>query len=72
MEVTKVQSNKPADSKSSFSSLELEKAKQDLKSNPCLGVDVFVYDGVPNYVKERSEKLNELYNQAQKSLDLYA
>lgn len=56
----------------SFSDIELEKAKKDLISNPCFGVDIPVYEGVPNNVKEHTEKINELYNQAQKSLDLYA
>ena len=30
----------------SFSDIELEKAKKDLISNPCFGVDIPVYEGV--------------------------
>jgi hypothetical protein len=51
---------------------ELAKAKKDLISNPCFGVDIPVYEGVPSHIKEHTEKINELYNQAQKGLDLYA
>jgi hypothetical protein len=50
----------------------LEKAKKDLISNPCFGVDIPVYEGVPSHIKERIDAINELYNQAQKDLDLYA
>lgn len=56
----------------SFSDIELEKAKKDLISNPCFGVDIPVYEGVPSHIKERIDAINELYNQAQKGLDLYA
>lgn len=56
----------------SFSDIELEKAKKDLISNPCFGVDIPVYEGVPSHIKEHIENINELYNQAQKGLDLYA
>lgn len=57
--------------KASFSSLELDRAKQEISQNPCIGAKLPIYDGIPEYVKEAITRRNDLYEQAKNSIDVF-
>ena len=58
--------------KGTFSSLEIDRAKKELKENPCLSVQLPVYEGVPEYIQESIRRKNDLYEQAKNSIDVFA